>query len=523
MTSYTSKKLRFNNAEQFKESFSESDSPTVGYVFFGKHIPYANDASPDIISDTVATEKSIWDNMFAAKKITGNDIHLVVPRNEWIANTKYKQYDDTLTYDQLLTANVSSGIYPMYIMNSEGNVYKCLSNNNSGFSTVQPLGENIPNQGNILTADSYLWKYMFNVQSSNKFLSNTWMPVPISTSQLEYLGNDDVSVDGELVTIYVTDSGLGYKDNNSILVNTFPSSCSRLTLDSTIDIQNTVFVNMTVTGNGIVTGTYITAINPVSRLINLSFSTVNSGGGSGNLLSVITRVDVQGDGIGALASATIANTSIEKIMLTNYGSGYTYANVIIHGTTSGSNVANARAILAPKYGHAYNSAKELGAHNVMVISTIGEVDSTEGGLISTNTSFRQYGIIRDPHKYGQNVSISYANANSIIKQTTTLSLIAGSEYNENEFVYQGNVSNPIFSGYVNSQTPNEVYLTGIRGTGSPGTVLKGTTTNTTGRTVIEIDSPEFQPYTGDVLYGENILPVEREDGQSENIRFVVKF
>jgi hypothetical protein len=58
---------------------------------------------------------------------------------------------------------------------------------------------------------------------------------------------------------------------------------------------------------------------------------------------------------------------------------------------------------------------------------------------------------------------------------------------------------------------------------SLGTVLKGTSTNPTGRTVLNIQNPEFEPATGDVLYGENIIPIDREIGQSENIRFVVKF
>ena len=159
----------------------------------------------------------------------------------------------------------------------------------------------------------------------------------------------------------------------------------------------------------------------------------------------------------------------------------------------------------------------------MIVSKIGEIDSTEGGIISANTSIRQYGLLRNPHKYNQDEPISYANANSVISQTTELTLIAGNEYNETELVYQGSLSNPSFSGFVNDQTPNEIYLTGVRGTVSLGTVLKGTSTNPTGRTVLNIQNPEFEPATGDVLYGENIIPIDREIGQSENIRFVVKF
>jgi hypothetical protein len=63
-TNYTSKKLSFNNAEQFKESFFEPEPATVGYVFIGNHVPYANEASPNSIVDSSFDEKSAWDNIY---------------------------------------------------------------------------------------------------------------------------------------------------------------------------------------------------------------------------------------------------------------------------------------------------------------------------------------------------------------------------------------------------------------------------------------------------------------------------
>jgi hypothetical protein len=48
-------------------------------------------------------------------------------------------------------------------------------------------------------------------------------------------------------------------------------------------------------------------------------------------------------------------------------------------------------------------------------------------------------------------------------------------------------------------------------------------TSGTSRVVISKTDPEFQPYTGDILYAENIVKTEREDGQAENIKFVVRF
>jgi len=520
-SSYTSKKLRFNTAEQFKEAFSETDA-SVGYVFISRHLPWANEANPDIATDTTFTERSIWNNMIAAKKVTGNDVELVIPRKDWSANVKYIQYDDTLTLDNLITSNVSQNVYTMYVINSERNIYKCLSNNLSANSTVEPLGQNLGNRGIIQTGDGYLWKYLYNIEASNKFLSNNWLPAPASISQLDYDGSANATIDGEITTVVIANSGSGYFNTNAN-VSVFATSCTVLTVEASVDMANLVIVNMGVSGNGIPANNFITAVDLVNRKINLNYATSSSGGGTGNTITISTRIAIVGDGSGAVATANLSSNTIQKISLTNYGSNYSYANVNIYGTATGANVANARAIISPKYGHGYNSARELGGHNVMINVKIGDNDTTEGNLISANTSFRQYGLLRNPHKYGANTPVSYSNSNSVISQTTSVTLIAGTDYNIDEFVYQGPFATPTFSGYVESFDGNVIELTTVRGTIVVGSVLKGSVTNPSGRTVSSILYPEFQPYTGDIMYGENIEAIERADGQAENIRFVVKF
>ena len=126
----TTLKTRFNTAEQFKESFSEA-SPTISYVFIGNHLSYIDENTPSEISDTISDEKSVWKNMIGGKKITGNDVELVVPRVNWTADTKYHEYDDSLIYSDLLSSNVSLNVKPMYVITSQRSVFQCLSNNSS--------------------------------------------------------------------------------------------------------------------------------------------------------------------------------------------------------------------------------------------------------------------------------------------------------------------------------------------------------------------------------------------------------
>lgn len=515
MSDYTSKKLAFNNAEQFKESFYEPEPTTIGYVFLGNHIGFTNDDVPDSINDTVYDEKTVWDYMFAAKKVTGNDVELVIPKIEWTGNTKYREFDDTIKLSDLVASNTSQNLKPYYVMNSERSVYICLSNNISANSTVEPTGKNLTSNGNIATADGYLWKYLYNIKPTNKFFTNNWIPAPVSTSKLDYDTSSVISVDGELTKIVVTNGGSGYV-HSTIVVSAFTSGCTILTVSNTSNLS----ANMAVTGTGIAGGTHIESIDVPNTKITISTATISSGGGTGNYLDVKTRVYIDGDGTSAIALPVLSGNAIQKISLTTYGKNYSRANIAIYGTGSS---ATARVVLPPKFGHGYNPAKQLVASNVMISMRVGEVDSTEGGIISTDTTYRQYGLLRDPYKYGQTSQANNSTANSVISQTTDVTLIAGDAYELDEFVYQGSSSNPTFSGYVNNQGLNEVNLTKVKGTIAIGSPLKGTETNPSGRTVVTLTNPEFQPYTGDILFVENVPKIQRTEGQAENLKFVVRF
>jgi hypothetical protein len=534
MTASTKINLRFNNTEQFKESFSEANTPTIAYISIGNHIPYVNESSPDSIVDTIQTEKSIWDKMYAAKKVTGNDVELVIPRINWTANTNYRQYDDTIDFGSLLSANVSQNLKPMYVITSGLNVYKCVSNNASANSTVEPTGNYTTSNGNIGTADSYIWKYMYNVSPSNKYLTTSWIPAPTSTTALDYGVDVSGVVDGELSAITVTNNGVNYRQASNIVVNGFTSGQSTIKLaNTTLTLQ--IFSipvlsnlsNLSISGTGIPTNAYISSIANATGIITLSSSTTASGGNANNI-TISTRVYIDGDGVGAVAGAAISNTSngvssvdanISKISVTTIGSDYSYANVYVYGSGS---AAVARAILPPKFGHAFNPAKELNANNVMISVRIGEIDSTEQGLISIGTSFRQTSLFRDPYKYNTTTVANTSTANSVISQTTNIDIVAGTQYTLNEYVYQGNVSNPTAYGYINDQTTNGVRLTQVKGVFETGLLLVGATSGSS-RTITAIVNPEFEPYSGDILYIENSTKVDRADGQAENIKLVVSF
>jgi exo-beta-1,3-glucanase (GH17 family) len=106
-TSINTRKLSYNSAKLLRDSVRDAATNTspVLYVTLGNSVPYNNEASPDNLVDTINTEKAAFENIFAGKKVTGNDIELVIPKVNWTGSTKYRQYDDTIDVETLVTAN----------------------------------------------------------------------------------------------------------------------------------------------------------------------------------------------------------------------------------------------------------------------------------------------------------------------------------------------------------------------------------------------------------------------------------
>jgi hypothetical protein len=533
-SSYTSKKIKTFVTKNFKDAFTQGTTKKIGYIFLSKSSEYPNENLVTNLSDTVEQEKKIWDEMLLAKRIVPKDIEFVIPFYRWAPGTRYKQYDDTVPLEDLLTESMDGDVvvYPMYVMNFDGDVYKCLCNNVNQISQVEPTGDFSENDGFVQTEfgseSCYLWKYMFNVKRSNKFLTEEWIPVPFVEPNIDYnLYNYSSSsvIKGTLNNIIVTESGENYFHT---LLNVEPFSAGATELLITNNIDLTVFdpikENMLVSGNGILPNkTYITTIDPNKpKTLILSQPTITSGGGNlpTNSIEILTRVVIDGDGTETVTSVTLSNDNkINKIQVVNAGINYTKANVIIYGSGTG---ATARAILPPKFGHGYNPSVELGASNAMIVSRIGEIDATENSRIPTDIEFRQYGLLVDPHKYDDNVPVNEQTAIEVASQTLDLTLLTTNNYTVGEMVYQGDINNPSFIGYVVQQQSNIVKINNTYRQPIISLSLIGSQSNVN-NIVSAIKNPDFEKYTGDILFARNILKVQRSIAQSEQVKLVFQF
>ena len=229
-------------------------------------------------------------------------------------------------------------------------------------------------------------------------------------------------------------------------------------------------------------------------------------GGSG--YATAPAVTITGDGTGATANSTIVANVVTAVTVTNIGSGYTRATV-----SFASGAAAATAVISPKGGHGANAVEELGGKFVMINSRL---DGSESNTISTANEFRQVGLVRDPLLYGTSTR---ATASSF-RQTFRYTVANTGNYTLDEVVTSG--SN---TAYVVEWDATNSYLyttKPLNNNFANGATISGATSGTS-RTITAISTPSLDPYSGDLLYVENRVPIARSADQIEDVKLIIQF
>jgi hypothetical protein len=120
------------------------------------------------------------------------------------------------------------------------------------------------------------------------------------------------------------------------------------------------------------------------------------------------------------------------------------------------------------------------------------------------------------------VPVDETTSLDVVSQTFDLTLLSFANYTLGEMVYQGNINNPIFSGFVVYQKDNIVKINNVFREPVLGSLLIGS--NSESRSpVVDIKNPDLEAYTGDILCARNILKVQRSIAQAEEIKLVFQF
>jgi len=209
---------------------------------------------------------------------------------------------------------------------------------------------------------------------------------------------------------------------------------------------------------------------------------------------------------------------ITDVIVTNTGSNYSYANVAIT-STSGSN-ATAIAPASPVGGHALDPISELGCRNLMVSV---EFNGSEGGVIPTDITYHQLGIIINP----TTTQTSPIPASGEIYPTTTNLVIASGfgAYVSDEIIYQGSsLASATFSATVLSFDVgnNVVKLINTVGTPVTNAPVFGTTSGTT-RTLLTYSVPNYTLFSGYMSFVENRSAIQRSVDGIEQFKIVLGY
>ena len=486
MPAIITNKFRMNNAEQFSESFSES-AATVYYLGIGRAQAYGTLTRPDARTDYEGTETAPttpgdsvlnefknYDDLLAAKKITGSDVSFVIPRRNWTTGTAYDIYRHD--YEEYVTGSTSTKVTAnstattlfdstFYVLTSDRNVYKCLDNDNNTASTVEPTGTSTTI---LSTADGYKWKYMYTLSASQQanFLSTDFMAVATNSTV------SSAAVDGAIDIIKIKSAGTGGANgtHTGIAIRGDGSNGQ---------------VSVTVAG-GVVTAVTVTDA------------------GTGYTFGTISNAQIVAAGATSLTGAELdviippkgghGKNAIEEL-----GGFFVMLNTSLEGTESG------------------NSGDVTVANDFRKISLIR--DPNASGSAATATTLRGTKAINLT-----GVSGSYVVDEKITQATT------GAVGKVVEWDSSNNILYYIQTRHTNDGIDSNGNLTAFSGTnvvsgagGATGTPTTSTSTInnvsfTSGYSASEIDAD-----SGDILYIENRAPITRAADQTENIKLVIEF
>ena len=496
----------------------------------GRTEAWTDDSSPEIPIDNDSYVSKFRRSMMFTQQIDSADVCLLAKRVNWATGTVYDEYDDNISSsNQSFTgaSNLADALF--FVVTDEFKVYKCISNNNNGQSTVKPTstGTSV-----FELADNYNWKFMFQISASdqNKFLDADFIPVRKLT------GNPTHDVTGEVDSITITAGGTGYTSVPTVVIQG--------------DGDGLAAGTATISG-GAVTGVTITASGSGYSFAFISFS---GGGGSGAAGSVnlgdadalpalqsavegaavsgtldrviVTtagqdyaendvQVTVTGDGTGAEASAKVnaATGAITSVRVTNPGSGYSYAEIAIVNTSAPGTGATARAIVSPQGGHGSNAPRELFANNLGV--TVSFADNDNRDLILGN-DFRQIALIKNiKTPAGVVYTTNTATACHIINVASVAS------YAVDDIITTDDGGS--FTVIQIDSTNKNIYLTSTIPLITTNSVLTNTTQNISSLSINSITEPEVDNATGEVIYLDNRSPVIRSADQVEQIKALIRF
>ena len=295
--------------------------------FLSPFIPSSSSDIPGAPADNFRYDLHVRRDMLYAKAILPSDVSYIVPRYDWVSGQVYDMYDDAYSPD---TPAYSGATVleeaKFYVLTSEYNVYKCISNNYNSPSTQAPTGTSMdvfaPGNG----TDGYLWKFMYTIPVSlrNKFLNSEFMPVSTALKSQFY-------TNGSIIQIEIANGGTGYTASAG-----GAGTISASTTSTTVSGTSTTFTTSMAAGYKIKNASNQTVgiVKSVTSNTSLELTTRALNAAAGSYTIHRTTAVVSGDGY-LEANPKVVNAINYSSLVTggSFMTGATYTIVSL-GTTN---------------------------------------------------------------------------------------------------------------------------------------------------------------------------------------------
>lgn len=533
----------------------------------------------DTIANTQFEKREFLRRVIFGKKIDDVDIRHMFTKNPWVANRVYTAFDDIIDAENLNTY--------VTVGNTDGEssikVFKCLSNHNNSPSTVEPAVSLLNTDYETQTlADGYVWKYMFEVPTSEYLTYQTTNELPYvedavaiskakeSISQIKIEKTPaflftDLNL-GECLVLSVTDLN---SENDNIETKTYRTEIlvkdRNKSVKTARDAYKDMYLRVINPDNSRTTIFDITASEEVPGTTDRIFVYIQSQlqeGSHPNLdriegkdVVLSPKVEVtKSPGVPAIAYGVLNSAgTLTSVNFINPGTQYKYATAKVVMPSSISERASEtvlRVVPSPLGGHGADPITELFMSRAVVVTNFF---ATRTEKIPETNGYTKIGLVKNPEfsspqkifprvfdnrlyfEVASNSNlINIALPGRVVEQVRDgeklYATIHETTFDEETGIttiytvdYTGDWSDKIKAGTLNikSNRDDDVVLTTIS--------INNVKINQVPKTFVdgvpsgEFENNEYVPYSGEVLHFIDFDKIERSPNRKEKVKLVFDF
>ena len=480
------------------DSDANPDSSDYYYIGVGRSQEWPDNDEPPAPTPSQETISSFQSSLSGVKRVL--DQSYVVPRYNWTAGAVYVAWSDKHHSD--VTVGALQDIFgPYYVITEENNVYVCLAQGISDEGQVNNSiykPEEIHTQPFVAGPDGYVWRFLYNVgtYNSRRYLTSEWLPVEhildssqggpaadtLSASRLGQALVQLQSKEGQILSIEVDSGGIGYTSAPTVTIHPDPDNAPTETASAYARLDENGRISQVILKDSVTAPSFSLG----EGYNNKTWVTVSGGGGYGASLRAAVHTETGGLG--------------------------------------------------------FDPRNDLNSSSMMYsVRLIGDELKT----LNIDNDFRQVGLVKNPLKDGNNVDSDFVN----LRGNALKKLFVGSGINE-DFTNLDNTVTGLSSGATalldyysveidsdccdenNNVTNNILYVHQTAETGFvPFNIGEAVELNFNGgiATVVghsDSSVPALRPadvdaYSGEVMYIDNRLYIERDADQTEDIKIII--